>query len=222
MLSTSITEKNLPSRNRAQKSKYRKQQLIEATIDCIDKLGLSQTTLARIAQRVGVSQGIVVFHFQSKEALLEQALRHLSEEYMACWKEALVKADSHPIAQLCALVKASFNPAICNRKKISVWYAFWGETRSRPKYMELCGHHDLAYSNTLLSLCEDIRQLGQSTLSAETATLSIEGMRDGLWQNFLIGPPGFKRKQAIQGIFELIEVIYPAESEAIRRIADQK
>jgi hypothetical protein len=38
---------------------------------------------------------------------------------------------------------------------------------------------------------------------------------------FLIGPAGFKRKRAIQGIFELIEVIYPAECTTIRRIADR-
>ena len=219
LLSTTVTEKNLSSRNRAQQSKFRKQQLIEATLDCIDKLGLSQTTLARIAKQAGVSQGIVVFHFQTKDALLEQALRYLSKEYMACWKDALAKADSHPIAQLCAIVKASFKPAICNRKKISVWYAYWGESRSRPKYMELCGHHDLAYSQAMLSLCNQIEQRSQSNLRAETAALSIEGMINGLWQNFLIGPPGFKRKQAVQGIFELIEAIYPDESATIHEFS---
>ncbi len=221
MLSTSVTEKNLSSRNRARQSEFRKRQLIAATIDCIDKLGLSQTTLAHIAKQAGVSQGNVVFHFQSKDALLEQALRFLSDEYMTCWKDALKSADPNPVVQLCELVKASFKPAICSRKKISVWFAFWGETRSRPKYRELCGRHDLAYSQTLLSLCRQIRQKEPSTLSAETAALSIEGMVDGLWQNFLIGPAGFKRKQAIQGIFELIEVIFPAERKTIRRIANQ-
>jgi len=87
--------------------------------------------------------------------------------------------------------------------------------------MALCGHHDLAYSQTLLSLCRQIGRSGESTLSAGTAALSIEGMVDGLWQNFLIGPAGFKRKQAVRGIFELIELIYPAEGETIRRIAGQ-
>ncbi|MFV2032412.1 MAG: TetR family transcriptional regulator C-terminal domain-containing protein [Gammaproteobacteria bacterium] len=221
MVSTSVTEKNLSSRNRALQREFRKQQLIEATIDCIDRLGFSQTTLAHIAKQAGVSQGNVVFHFRSKDALLEQALRYLSDEYMTCWKDALKEADANPVAQLCALVKASFKPAICNRKKISVWYAFWGETRSRPRYMALCGHHDLAYSQTLLSLCRQIGRSGESTLSAKTAALSIEGMVDGLWQNFLIGPAGFKRKQAVRGIFELIELIYPAEGETIRRIAGQ-
>ncbi len=216
-MQTSVTEKNLHSRSRAVQSEFRKQQLIEATIDCIDKLGLSQTTLARIAERAGVSQGIVVFHFQTKKGLLEQTLRHLSHEYMQCWENACDNAEPDPVSQLCTLIKASFTPSICNRKKISVWYAFWGETRSRPRYMELCGKNDLAYSSRLLSLCETIESSSESTLSAQTAALSIEGMIDGLWQNFLIGAPGFKRAQALATVFELLEIIYPDESQNIRQ-----
>ncbi len=218
-MQTSVTEKNLQSRSRTVQSEFRKRQLIEATIDCIDKLGLSQTTLARIAEPVGVSQGVVVFHFQTKEVLLEHTLRHLSHEYVQCWKNACDKAAPDPVSQLCALVKATFTPLICNRKKISVWYAFWGETRSRPRYMEQCGKNDLAFSSKLLSLCEAIGSNTRSTLSAPTAALSIEGMIDGLWQNFLIRAPGFKRAQALAAVFELLEIIYPDEYQNIHQLS---
>ena len=69
---TPVTSKNFASRNRRHQSEFRKRQLIEATLDCIDRLGISQTTLAQIAERAGVSQGNVIFHFQNKETLLEQ------------------------------------------------------------------------------------------------------------------------------------------------------
>jgi TetR/AcrR family transcriptional repressor of bet genes len=216
---TSVTEKNLPSRRRSVQSEFRKRQLIEATIDCIDKLGLSQTTLAQIARHAGVSQGIVVFHFQTKEGLFEQTLRHLSHEYMQCWKYACENAAQDPVSQLCALIKAVFTPSICNRKKISVWYAFWGETRSRPKYREMCGNNDLAFSTRLLTLCEEVEANTPSTLNAKTSALSINGMIDGLWQNFLIGAPGFKRQQAIAAVFELVEIIFPAEHQKIHQLA---
>jgi TetR/AcrR family transcriptional repressor of bet genes len=215
-----VTEKNLPSRSRSVQTEFRKRQLINATFDCIDALGLSQTTIARIAKQAGVSQGVVVFHFQSKEALLEQALRELSREYVECWKNGLDNATNEPVSRLCALVEACFTPAICNRKKISVWYAFWGESRSRPRYMELCGNNDLEFSSTLLSLCKEIEARSQSTLSAQTAALSIEGMIDGLWQNFLIGPPGLKRQQAIATVFELIEIIFPEAKSKIRQFLE--
>jgi len=211
-LSTPVTEKNFASRNRKQQSEFRKLQLIEATMDCIDRLGLSQTTLARIAERAGLSQGNVVFHFHSKDALLEHTLIHLSEEYKTNWVRALETAAADPGAQVRALIEASFATHICNRKKISVWFAFWGESRSRPKYMELCGANDRAFSDKLLELCAAIESKHGARLSAATAALAIEGMIDGQWQNFLLGATGFKRERAIQAVFELIDSAYPGAS----------
>lgn len=208
-MATPVTEKNFAGRNRKSQSEFRKRQVIDATMECIDKLGISQTTLARIAECAGLSQGNVVFHFQSKEALLDQTLRFLNDEYLSNWQAALAAAESDPMPQLCALIRASFAPRICNRRKISVWYAFWGESRSRPKYMRVCGANDKAFSDKLLSLCEALAEQPGVRLSPATAALSIEGMIDGLWQNFLLGPPGLKREQAVQTVFELLDAIYP-------------
>jgi TetR/AcrR family transcriptional repressor of bet genes len=213
-----VTEKNFASRSRRNQSEFRKRQLIEATMNCIDRLGLSQTTLARIAEQVGISQGNVVFHFQSKEALLDQTLRHLSDEYRNNWLSAIAAAAADAYAQLRALVEASFTPKICNRRKISVWFAFWGESRSRPKYMRVCGDNDKAFSDQVVALCEKLETESTARLPAATAALAIEGMIDGLWQSFLIGPPGFKRGQAIQAVFDLIDSIYPDHGQGSARV----
>jgi TetR/AcrR family transcriptional repressor of bet genes len=208
-VSIQVTAKNFASRNRKNQSEFRKRQLIEATMDCIDKLGLSQTTLARIAERVGISQGNVVFHFRSKEALLDQTLRHLDNEYHFNWLAALAAAQPDAYSQLRALIESSFTPKIFNRRKISVWFAFWGESRSRPTYMRICGDNDKAFSDQMLVLCQTIEAGATARLKAGTAALSLEGMINGLWQNFLVGPPGFKRAHAIKAVFELMDSIYP-------------
>ena len=215
MAATQVTEKNLQSRNRNQQSEFRKQQLMLATLECIDKYGISQTTLANIARKAQVSQGNVVFHFQTKENLLDQALQLLSQEYMDGWQSALNDAGEDPVAQMYAMILAPFRPKVCNRRKIGVWYAFWGESRSRPKYMQVCGEQDRAYSDALLSICERLEAMGNTTLPAETVALTIESMIDGLWQNFLIGPAGFKRHQAIDALVESIKIIYPDLAENI-------
>ena len=214
-LPTPVTAKNFSSRSRKRQSEFRKRQLIDATIDCIDTLGLSQTTLARIAERAGLSQGNVVYHFQSMDALLEQTLTHLSAEYVSNWQNAIAAAGDEPRERLRALIQASFAPQICNRKKIGVWYAFWGESRSRPKYMRQCGANDEAFSKQLIELCEQLGCRQKARLAPATAALSIEGMIDGLWQNFLVGPPGFKRESAIAAVFELLDTIYPPDDREI-------
>ena len=208
-MSAPVTEKNFASRNRKQQSEFRKRQLIDATIDCIGKLGISQTTLAKIAERAGLSQGNVVFHFHSKEALLEQTLHYLNDEYRENWQQAVAAAGEDPGAQLAAMIEAAFSPKIFTRRKISAWYAFWGESRSRPKYMQVCGASDQEFSDSLLALCTAIQQRHGARLAAKTAALSFEGMIDGLWQNFLINDTALKREQAITAVFELAECIFP-------------
>ena len=59
---------------------------------------------------------------------------------------------------------------------------------------------------------DELRQYHSKTGDTEglvNFALSIEGMIDGLCQNFLIGPPSFKRNQAIQAVFDLLDAIYP-------------
>ena len=83
-MDVALVQKSTQShRSRAVQSLLRKQQLIGSTIECIDQFGLSQTTIAKIALHAGVSQGVVIFHFQTKELLLEQVLRFLSKAYLS-------------------------------------------------------------------------------------------------------------------------------------------
>ena len=61
----------------------RRKQLIDATITCIARKGISGTTLNAIAKEAGLSLGLANFHFKSKDALLSETLRHLATEHRA-------------------------------------------------------------------------------------------------------------------------------------------
>ena len=209
-------QKNTQShRSRAVQSLVRKQQLIGSTIECIDQFGLSQTTIAKIAQHAGVSQGVVIFHFQTKELLLEQVLRFLSKEYTDNWKSAIAVAGDSPIDKLCSIVMSAFSPKVCNRKNLGVWYAFWGASQSRPTYQEVCGQTDSEFSSTLLSLCTQLCAGVKTSVSAEVAAMGVEGMLDGLWQSCLIGESKFSPKEANKTVFALMELMFPLEKSTI-------
>jgi TetR/AcrR family transcriptional repressor of bet genes len=181
-------------------------------------LGLSQTTIASIAKHAGVSQGIVVFHFQTKELLLEKTLQRLSDDYSNCWKKAYNNAESAPLERLCALIKAVFSPTVCNQKLVGVWYAFWSDSRSRLLYKDLCGKQDIAYTSYLLKQCQSLEATVLSTMGANDAALSIESMISGLWQELLIGSTVFKQKEAVSIVFKLLQLIYPDRCHEIKRL----
>ena len=61
----------------------RKQDILNAAIDIIVREGLSSFTIRKVADAAGISTGLVIYHFETKEKLIEEAWRstvvHLGE-----------------------------------------------------------------------------------------------------------------------------------------------
>ena len=127
---------NQPSRSAERvPASRRRDRIIEATVATIARFGLSRTTMERVAVAAKVSPGTVTFHFASKEALLLAALDHLAVEFDSARRGALAAVGDDPVRALLALIEVNFDPVISDRRKIAVWYAFWGEARARQEYM---------------------------------------------------------------------------------------
>src|SRR5438477_6376648 len=107
----------------------RRVQLIEATIDSLSKRGFAEFTLAQVAETAGLSQGIVNFYFHSKEALLVETLKFMEAEYEEFWTAAVRRAGPRAADKVAAMIAADFDSVMASRKKVTVWYAFWGEAR---------------------------------------------------------------------------------------------
>ena len=67
----------------------RRQQLIEVTIDSLAEVGYVGSTLAQIAQRAGVSPGLVAHYFGDKDGLLEATFRTLARRIGERMRERL-------------------------------------------------------------------------------------------------------------------------------------
>jgi AcrR family transcriptional regulator len=64
-------------RTQEERSALTRARLIEATLDCLMERGWTRTTTADIADRAGVSRGALTHHFESKEDLVGQSVKHL-------------------------------------------------------------------------------------------------------------------------------------------------
>ena len=186
-----------PSKKRTASKQQRQQQLIRATVRSVAKNGLSDTTMATVAKEAGLSQGIINLHFKSKENLLAETLRYIAEEYKASWERALKSAGPSPAEQLAALVEVDFKLPVCDRNKLAVWFAFWGESKSRPTYRKLCATRDIQYRRELAALCQSlIDEEGYTGLDAMALATGLSAMSEGLWLDLLISPRSLTRTQA--------------------------
>jgi TetR/AcrR family transcriptional repressor of bet genes len=186
-----------------------RRELIEATIDAIADGGLADLTLARITERADVSRGLVNFHFDSKEQLLVATLAFLTDEYRAAWGRAIAKAGRSPAAQLMAIVRNDFHPTICNRKKVAVWFAFRGESKSRPTYLEVCTRADDEFERTVHGLLAELARDGGVEIDPRLVTSGLQSMIEGLWMDCLMYPQTFKRHEAMRTVLQYLAVALP-------------
>jgi len=182
-------------KRRTASKEERQEQLIQATIRSVASRGLSDTTMATVASEAGLSQGIINLHFQSKERLLVETLRYIADEYRETWKKALRNVSDSPAARLEALVLIDFRLPICDRNKLAVWFAFWGESKSRPTYRKICAERDRAYRSEMIEACQALIDAGgYSGIDAESVAAGLSAMTAGLWLDMLTNPRSMSRE----------------------------
>jgi TetR/AcrR family transcriptional repressor of bet genes len=196
--------------SRAEAKAERRLQLIEATIDCIAKFGLSGTTMAKVTELAGVSVGLANFHFDSKDRLFDAVLQHLADEHRALWQSRVQGPDRSSGDLLRAIVESRFHPSICARRKLAVWFAFYGDAGARDIYRRAVGDVDderLEASAGLIA--EMVAEAGYTGLDPVEIVLTTEAMWDGLWLNMLLYPSEFRRSVCRDRAMRMIATLFP-------------
>ena len=188
------------SNNRGERTasrEARRLQLIEATITSIAELGFTDTTLATVTKRAELSHGTINFHFKSKDLLFIETLKYLAEEHRDHWVGALDRAGDKPERQLAAMIDVDFDPVIWNERRLAVWFAFWGETKCRPAYLEICGQIDADRLKEFERLCQAIiAEGGYTDVDATLVAMCLQSLIDGIWLNKLCQPEVYQRDVA--------------------------
>jgi TetR/AcrR family transcriptional repressor of bet genes len=196
-----------PSRSRARPKtqrrtaapEERRQQLIEAAIRCIANRGLGETTIATVAQDAGLSQGIINLHFKTKDGLLTETLRYLADEYRNALTEAAELGQKSPAAGLQAVVDLCFQRTICNRDKLAVWFAFWGERKFRPTYRRICAARDKTSDDLVRTMCTVLCSRGDyPDVDPKLVADGLSALTDGLWLDLLVRPESMNRELALR------------------------
>lgn len=200
----------LKTRSKRTASKQeRQQQLIQATIRSVARNGLSDTTMATVSREAGLSQGIINLHFKTKDRLLVETLRCIADEYRAAWEQALSASGDTPAEKLAALVEIDFKLPVCDRNKLAVWFAFWGESKSRPTYRKICALRDRAYRSELTQLCDELIEQGDyKDANAATVAGTLSALTSGLWLDLLTNPRYMTREQALAHCMQYLAAIF--------------
>src|SRR6202161_873338 len=162
-----------------------RQRLIDACISALHIYGPSRTTVKKVVAITKMSPGIVRFYFASKAAMLVAALQFLSAEFEEQLLVPVMRLKSRPVAALGLMVDLYLDPEIASPRKVSVWYAFWGEASSRQEYYDICGQKDESFAALVRELIGRlIEDTSQPHLDPDGIALGLIGVLEMLWQDF--------------------------------------
>ena len=110
--------------------------LLKAAFREVAEKGFSHVTLEDIARRAGVSKGVTLYYFRSKEELFRELFGWLIDSIHGRMREAVAAAED-PVAKVRALVALIFPSPSKNRAFFRAFVDFCGLAARRETFREV-------------------------------------------------------------------------------------
>jgi TetR/AcrR family transcriptional repressor of bet genes len=179
----------------------RRQELASAAYEILQEEGIAGTTLAKVAERAGMSKGIVLHYFKGKDELLEVVMRH-ANALLRDEVAALMARATTPRERIEAIVAGNFSPKFFKPEICNAWLSLCAEVPRNAKFARIQRAIHARMRSNLLS---GLKALLPPT-QADAAVIGITAMIDGLWLRFGLSQDGLSlidAKAQMDGILDL-------------------
>jgi AcrR family transcriptional regulator len=96
----------------------RRAELLAATIDHAEQHGISELSLRQLAEAIGTSHRMLVYHFGSKDELLVEVTREVEARQRAAVEALAADESMPPDAQMAELWRRLTDPALAPQEKL--------------------------------------------------------------------------------------------------------
>ncbi len=179
-----VTERRAYRREPEEK---RREALIAAALDLVAEGGPKAATVRAIAERAGVTAGLIRHYFASKEDLSQAAYRALMDSMTDDTSHVLDHAPPDPMARLAVFVSATLRPPVVDGRAVGLWAGFIHQVRSDPALLAVHEASYLRFRNALQALIAALpRAADEGQLRREA--IACNAVIDGLWLEGSITP----------------------------------
>jgi AcrR family transcriptional regulator len=136
----------------------RRQQILDATHRVTLERGLRDVRIADVANELGVSTGLIHYHFDTRDELLEAMLRETAAAEVATLREALA-ALATPEARLVRLID-EYLPSLRRDPSWVLWIDVWGEALRDANIRRISEDLDAAWVGILAEVIAEGAEAG--------------------------------------------------------------
>lgn len=175
----------------------RRVEILEATCEVVIERGFAGTRVADVAKRLNVSNSLIHYHFDSKEALLAAAFEYYSRKDLA-EMERDIELGQSATAQLWRLIE-SYVPEGSDDVEWMLWIDAWGEALRNPLMKSISQQLD----EQSIAFLERVLRRGNETGEfrcdqPRQSAMRITAMIDGLAVQFAAHEGVVKRKELMR------------------------
>lgn len=185
----------------------RREEIVNAAISEIGRVGTLDVTVSQIAKRAGVSSGLAHHYLGSKEDIFVAAMRHILTVFGAEVRGALSMANN-PRERLEAVIRASFSERNFRPQVVSAWLNFYVQANASKQTKRLLSiYHRRLNSNLTAAL----RELVGS--SASDVAKGIAAMIDGFYVQIALNRNYETKEKLVQVIVDYLDMSIAKNSE---------
>lgn len=172
----------------------RRDAMIAAALDLIAEGGIAAATVRAIAEKAGVTPGLIRHYFKAKEDLTRAAYQTLMERMTQASALVLDTAPDGAIARLAAFVAASLRPPVMDPAAMGLWAGFIHHVQRDPCLRDVHRTTYLGYRDMLQGLIADL-PLTVDAATLRSQAIACNGVIDGLWLEGCALPEAFVKDE---------------------------
>jgi AcrR family transcriptional regulator len=187
----------------------RREDLIVATLDCIAESGIQGATVRQIANRAGVTAGLIRHYFTGKDQMLEAAYRAV----MSGMTEIAIAAAGEggtARVRLSRFIVANVTPPVTDSRTLSLWAAFISHIQTDQTFAAIHRENYLAFLDALERLLTAFFHERGTALSPKDCrifAISLNALIDGLWLEGTLTPDLFAENELADAALASVEAL---------------
>jgi len=166
------------------KSKDRHQEILDAAARVITERGLAETRISDIAEQAGVSPGLILYYFESKDRLLSEALTYANDQFYLRMSREIRRIPSarEQLRHLVNLSVPGYLPEYGRLDEWALWIEVWVRALRDPEMAKDREVLDQRWRGQIADIVRGGQASGEftATLPAEELALRVASLIDGL------------------------------------------
>ncbi len=179
----------------------RRTQILRAALEVIAERGYSETRIADVAERVGVSPALVMYYFKTKDRLLAEAIRH-AEDLWYVDGTRLMEAIPTASGRLEALVRItclSDEEVGLSSESWALWIDLWCQALRRPAVAAVREEFDAHWRETIRAVVRHGQAAGEfEPVDADEVAVALSALLDGLSVQLALRDPAVTEERAFE------------------------